>query len=359
MWRGDNKQGSFLGNQLYEQIVPRDHFLVRLNSIIDWDKVSKPFEAAYKGGGEYGRPAWKPSVMLKMLFLSHAYKLSETQTEEFVNYYLPAKEFLGLEVQEAAPDNTSLSVFKNRVLTKLKDVPFQKAFDEVLRQAHEQGVKFGKVQIVDSVHSIADVDVKEDEKRQNKEGKPPRDPDATWGCKGEKKVKLPDGKIEKRPDFFYGYKAHVSFNHVTRLVTSIYATTGKESDGKYLQHLIGLDIYKGIKPKIVTADRGYDDIDNHMYLQNEKRAIIPAIRIKKNRLEAKGKQRLHWEAVVNHPWYRKALSFRYEIEQVFGILKRWYGFARCRGQGLAKYSIQAYMSFMAYNMKQTLNLLKA
>lgn len=77
------------------------------------------------------------------------------------------------------------------LLKRMKDVPFQKAFDTVLVIAKAKGVEFGKVQIVDSVHTVADVDVKEDEHRQNKEGKPPRDPDATWGCKGTKTLKLP------------------------------------------------------------------------------------------------------------------------------------------------------------------------
>ncbi len=41
-----------------------------------------------------------------------------------------------------------------------------------------RGVKFGSIQILDSIHRIADVNTAKDKKRQDKEGKGPRDEDA-------------------------------------------------------------------------------------------------------------------------------------------------------------------------------------
>ncbi len=51
---------------------------------------------------------------------------------------------------------------------------------EIVQIALEKGVKFGSIQIVDSVHSIANVNTAKDKKREDK-GKGPRDPDAKWG----------------------------------------------------------------------------------------------------------------------------------------------------------------------------------
>ena len=48
-----------------------------------------------------------------------------------------------------------------------------------------KGVKFGKLQIVDSVHLVADVNLGKDRQRQS-EGKRPRDKGATWGVKGDR-----------------------------------------------------------------------------------------------------------------------------------------------------------------------------
>lgn len=151
----------------------------------------------------------------------------------------------------------------------------------------------------------------------------------------------------------------MSLNQKTGLVTSLYSSTGKEPDTRYFRPLLELDQHKGIKLKVVTADAAYDDRENHMYLQNEKRAIVSAIRIRKTRLESKGNSKKFWEALVNHPWYKKALSLRYKIEQKFGIVKRWHGFRRCRSRGLGNHSIQAYMTFMVCNVKQLMSLVGA
>ena len=48
--------GSFFGQFLYERIVPRDHFLVKLNQLIDWDPFVELLVPAYKGLAEMGRP---------------------------------------------------------------------------------------------------------------------------------------------------------------------------------------------------------------------------------------------------------------------------------------------------------------
>lgn len=39
--------GSFFGGLVYEHIVPRDHFLVKLNQLIDWEALVAPFVSVY------------------------------------------------------------------------------------------------------------------------------------------------------------------------------------------------------------------------------------------------------------------------------------------------------------------------
>jgi len=46
--------------------------------------------------------------------------------------------------------------------------------------AKTRGVEFGRVQVVDSTHVVADVDVAQ-EQRCKRGGKTPRDRDARWG----------------------------------------------------------------------------------------------------------------------------------------------------------------------------------
>ncbi len=61
----------------------------------------------------------------------------------------------------------------------------------IIRQAQLFGVTFGKVQLVDAVHTVANVNVEKDPKRQG-QGKPLADPDAEVVDKGEREVTKSD-----------------------------------------------------------------------------------------------------------------------------------------------------------------------
>lgn len=71
-------QHSFFGNFLYAQILPRDHFLVKAKDTIAWGHFTTKLLRYYKGGGEYGRAAYEP-----------------------------------------APDHTSLTTFKERIIASV------------------------------------------------------------------------------------------------------------------------------------------------------------------------------------------------------------------------------------------------
>ena len=101
-------RSSFFGDMVYLRIVPRDHFLVKLNHVIDWEQFVPILLPAYEGLAEEGRPPYSPVVILKMLLITYLYNLSERQTEEVVNFQLPVKEFVGLAVDEPAPDHRTL-----------------------------------------------------------------------------------------------------------------------------------------------------------------------------------------------------------------------------------------------------------
>lgn len=53
-----------------------------------------------------------------MLLLSYLFNISERQTEELVNDSLSAKCFVGLAANKRAPDHSTLSVFKERLIER-------------------------------------------------------------------------------------------------------------------------------------------------------------------------------------------------------------------------------------------------
>jgi IS5 family transposase len=207
-------------------VVPQDHFFRKLRELIDWSRFTKKLIKLYKGEGVVGRPPFDPGMLLKIELVAYLYDLSERQVEEYLNDTLSAKYFVGLAVDQPAPDHSTLTVFRNRMIQREKQKIFKEMLTEIVQIALEKGVKFGSIQIIDSVHSIANVNTAKDKKREDK-GKGPRDPDAKWGVKHKRKVKTPEGKEIEQTDYFYGFKAHVSMNAETGLISSLETTSGE------------------------------------------------------------------------------------------------------------------------------------
>jgi hypothetical protein len=56
---------SFFGDLVYQRIVPRDHFLVKLNQLFNWDAFVPLLLPAYEGLAEEDRRPYSPIVLLK------------------------------------------------------------------------------------------------------------------------------------------------------------------------------------------------------------------------------------------------------------------------------------------------------
>ena len=150
---------SFFGGHLYERAVPADRFLRSLEAVVDWAAFEPELIRLYRGKARKGRPPYNPAVILKLLILSSLYDLSERKTEQYANDSLSVKWFLGLAVDEAGPDHSTLTKFKARIEKNGKESVLEELFTEVIRMALRKGVEFGAIQLVDSTHTLADVNV--------------------------------------------------------------------------------------------------------------------------------------------------------------------------------------------------------
>jgi len=364
-------QDSFFGHFLYRQVLPKDHFLVKAKENIPWKSFTHKLLKYYKGAGEYGRTPYEPAKILRMLFLSFLYHLSERETEEFANLHLAGKYFVGLGADEFSPDHSTLTVFKERIIKTVGIKGYESLFNEMIRIALDKGVKFGTIQTVDSVHTIANVNLSKDKFRQKKKGKPPRDKDASWGVKKIKKVRQEDGTIKEIKDYFYGYKTHVSQNTKSGIITSLTVTSGSSPDNEEFPTLVNKDRKLGIAKegeltredsKLVvsggtayTGDKAYDDGDNHEFLRVKK--LQSAIILKDTRINSKQEENnQYWEDFSKREIYQKATKLRYKAEQPFGLAKHYHGFSRCRYIGRTKMAIQSYLTFMVLNLKRIIKL---
>ena len=249
--------------------------------------------------------------------LTYLYNLSERQVELFVNDSLSAKYFLGLAADEPCPDSTTLTVFKGRLLERSGTARFEAVLGKVVAQAGAKGIVFGRIQVVDSVHTVADVDVAQDDRR-SKGGGSRRDPDARWGTKGKRQRVTGDGKRERQVEHFYGYKAHVSLNAENGFITSVVVTSGEQYDGHYLRPLVERDLGQGLPAAVYAGDRGYDDGENHELLKAK--GLKSALRLNAYRSEKKDGNKGPWLRLVRDPDYQAGLRERYKVEQKFGRL---------------------------------------
>jgi IS5 family transposase len=357
---------SFFGSFLYDQVIPHDHFLYRLRHEMPWTKICRPLESIYKGGAEYGPTPYHPEKLLRMLLVAFIFNISEREAEETVAYNLPAKYFVGLGVDETPPDHSTLTVFKTRVTEKLGNQIWDTLFQSTITLARKKGIIFGTLQIIDSTHTTANVNREKDRDRQRKDGKPPRDPDASLKTKGQKTVLTKDGKYLTIKDQIYGYKSHTSLNEANNLITSLTITTAKRDDGKEFQALVKKDLRQRIsKPEIeksrrcqigttYAADKGYDDGDNHTFL--EAKHLHSAIILKTTRLNKQDETHQIWHNLIKTPHYKFGTWRRKRIEKKFGEEKQQHGFDRCRYLGLTKYHIQSYLTAMVVNLKRIMTL---
>lgn len=337
-------ENSISGKFLYDQIIPQGHFYRELNELVPWKKFSDDLIECYEGQGVIGRDPYDPVLLLKMLFVAYLYDISEREAEFAVNYNLEAKYFLGLAVEEKGPDHSTLSVFRKRIIEHRGEDILEKLFTEILQAALKSGVEFGKLCIIDSTHTEANADPNR---------KKVRDPEAAWGYKHDYQVKDKNGNSKTQTEYFYGYKQHAAMDAQTQLITGLTHSSGERYDGHFLPELVNQHM-TNLPLEIVTADKGYDDGENHYYLENLN--LQSAIRLKRTRTKKRGCNKAKWLKLQQEDGYQSGLRQRWRIEPKFAEEKR-HGLRRARYVGKANYKLQSYLTAMVVNLKRMVKLL--
>jgi len=350
----DTGLASFWGDYLFELCVPRDHFLRALKELFDWPELAGHLIRLYEGKGLIGRPPYDPVLMFRVLFLSYLYGLSMRDTERFVNENIPAHFFLDLALDQAAPDHSTLSQFKDRLLSDGNWDALRRIFDGLLGQARGHGLRLGCIQIVDSVHTQADVNTKKDKERQER-GQAPRDPDARVVQKGEREVVEPDGEKVKRKIRYRGYKTHASMDAKTRLITSLEPDWGDGADNQAFAALLEHDVSLDLPTHTYGGDKAYDDTD--LFERIEQAGLHVGIKLRRSRTTKKDPNKQRWLELQETKHHQVATKLRSRVEQPFGQAKDKHGFEHCRYLGHLKHGLQAFLTFLVVNAKRMVKLL--
>jgi len=228
-----------------EEFVPKDHYLRRLNRVLELDFVHDVVRDRYCQ--DNGRPSIDPEVVIRLFLLQAIEGLSSVRRlMQRVHVDLAFRWFIGYRVDEALPDHSTLS----RALDRFGDKVFNELFVRSISQCQASGLIEGKVLHVDATTIRADID----RNRVNQPDSP--DPDARYGH-------FPNGQLKP------GYKQHTAADGKRRVVVGLSVSPANvpEHDraiGVVDQAITQLDH----APEAVCADAAYGSGYNRAALED-------------------------------------------------------------------------------------------
>lgn len=123
------------GHPLYDKIIPKNHPLRLIQESIDFSFVNPLLGANYSI--DYGRPAYSPEVMFKLLCLKLLYNLSNERVIQEAQVNMAYKYFLNLEPEDSLMHPSLLTKFRK---LRLNDEEIlEELLHEIVSQAIEKG----------------------------------------------------------------------------------------------------------------------------------------------------------------------------------------------------------------------------
>lgn len=289
----------------------RNARLDALGAAIDWTPVGKLLDGVHAAAK--GEPAWPPLALFKALLLGLWHDLSDVALAEALDDRASFRRFCGFSSSEAVPERTAFVRFRKALVERKLDA---KLLQAVVRQLEAQGlvVKTGTLVDATVIRQAAKTDA-----------------EAAWCVYGG-----PHRTPVK------GYKAHVAADEDGGIVRRVLVTPGSAHDSR------GFEPVLPARPGRVWADRAYDSQASHDAVRA--RRGVPRIARQVSARMAPAK------AAARRAWNRTVAEVRCRVEKIFGTSKRSYGLGRARYIGLARVSLQAHLTFLAYNLTRAVRL---
>lgn len=134
--RKRGEQLHFVSSDIYERLVPQNHFLRRVVRALDFSYVDGMCEGKYRcAEGGPGRPPEPPQRMFKFLLLMFLYQVKfERELERRVNDSLAWRWFCGYAADEPVASHKTLWLFRHRLGPELFDEIFARLVDQCIER---------------------------------------------------------------------------------------------------------------------------------------------------------------------------------------------------------------------------------
>ena len=307
---------------LLPERVGRNEKLERINALVDWTKLTPLVSGIY--ASPLGRPSYPPLVMVKVLMLQQWYDASDPGIEEALWDRVSFKRFVGLSLEDAVPDHTTISRFRKEV-TERGLAPG--LFEELARQLEGRGLLVKKGTLMDAM--IVEAQAKRPTLREGPGGSK-TDPDARF--------------TRKRGKTHFGYKAHIGVDAGSGLIRKALLTPANVNDTEVADALVSGD------EEAVYADKAYGSKQRSEWLKSMK-------------IKDRIMRRANKHHPVLPPWEQRRNGLisrlRAPVERVFGTLKRSYGYGQVRYIGQGRNATELLFKCMAYNLRRANRLVLA
>lgn len=142
---------SDMDNQIFEILVPADHYLRQVKGVIDFEVMREKVADCYSA--DQGSPAIDPVRMIKFGFVQYQYSLSDREVLGRAQGDVSFRWFLDLSLSDELPVPSLLSQFR----TRLGQERHQALFDEIVAQARAYGLVKDRLRLKDATQVIANV----------------------------------------------------------------------------------------------------------------------------------------------------------------------------------------------------------
>ena len=136
----NHHQASFVyGPDIYENLIPKDHILYKINKQIDFSFVNDACKDLYSQN--LGRPVeYLPEKMFRAAIVQYEYDYADRDMEEAARYHLIIKWFIGLPIDSSSFDHSTVGDFRLR----LGEERWKELFFRILKQIEDAGFAKGK-----------------------------------------------------------------------------------------------------------------------------------------------------------------------------------------------------------------------
>ena len=287
--------------------------LDRIGVLVRWYRFDKLLAGLRDSGP--GRGALPPLLLFRALLVGSLYGLSERELEEALADRLSFRRFVGLGLEEAVPDHSSLNRFRNELVAGgLMD----RLFGELDKQLEAAGVMLRRGTMLDAT-VIAAVSLPPGGERAS------LDPDAGFA------------KRQGKPGAVFGYKAHVGVDEGSGLIRAVLTTPANINDTTPADRLIRGDEQR------VWADAAYHT--------HARQARLAAARIKPRLMLRANKHHPDLPPRLKH-YNRLIARRRAAVETTFATLKNRMKLTLIRYRGLAKAEGQITLAAIAFNLRR-------